>query len=575
MELCKFEFDNRIFTIKKWNGEKLSSIIAIDTETTFVPFTETPDCATIQAYDGKNTIYYVSIDHWNFFFNTNKESHMVFHNFPFDADVLCKVVINKDYFHTKIEQETIWDTSILWRLYHLATIGYVPPMQQWSLKYISKRLLNIDIIKDETRENFGQFLNTPVENIPSNFLEYGAIDVICTYKCYMNLKIKVQGTGSTTNLSHQIQLAGSLALNRVYKRGIGFDVESRNKFITEIDSKLNPLKERLSTYGYVVGQKGNKEMWNLAIDYLEITLPKNDDGTYSMKIEDLKPYERRHEFIADFIQYSALKQASDFVRPLSTDRVHPRYDSIKNTGRTGCSKPNFQNIPRLGGIREMYKAKEGYTFVITDYAAIELATLAQVTYNKYGNSVMRDRINDGEDLHKYYASVLYNKDVKDVTKAERQSAKAANFGFPGGLGIETFKEFATGYDLDIDDNEAREMKRAWFSAFPEMVQYMKEEEQSTWTITGRKRANASYCAGKNTPFQGLAADGAKIALYNMDLEGINVVGFVHDEIISEVPLDQVNEYKEKQEKIMIDSMRIVCPDVKVAVESEISERYKI
>ena len=63
---------------------------------------------------------------------------------------------------------------------------------------------------------------------------------------------------------------------------------------------------------------------------------------------------------------------------------------------------------------------------------------------------MRSKINDGADLHKYYASVLFGTTEDKVEKWQRQAAKAANFGFPGGLGIETFIEFAKGYDLNIN-----------------------------------------------------------------------------------------------------------------------------
>ena len=94
-----------------------------------------------------------------------------------------------------------------------------------------------------------------------------------------------------------------------------------------------------------------------------------------------------------------------------------------------------------------------------------------------------------------------------------------------------------------------------------------------WTRTGRLRANTTFCAEKNTPFQGLAADGAKLALYNLMTQGFKIVGFVHDEIITEVPKSKVKELTSKQEKIMIDSMKVVVPDVSIAVESTISERY--
>ena len=106
-----------------------------------------------------------------------------------------------------------------------------------------------------------------------------------------------------------------------------------------------------------------------------------------------------------------------------------------------------------------------------------------------------------------------------------------------------------------------------------MKEYLNGEQGYVWTRTGRLRNNTTFCAEKNTPFQGLAADGAKLALYNLMDAGFKIVGFVHDEIITEVPESQAKTLTNKQEKIMIDSMKIVVPDVKVGVETTISKRY--
>ena len=117
------------------------------------------------------------------------------------------------------------------------------------------------------------------------------------------------------------------------------------------------------------------------------------------------------------------------------------------------------------------------------------------------------------------------------------------------------------------------MKSAWFDAFPEMKQYLQGELGYVWTRSGRLRANTTFCAEKNTPFQGMAADGAKLALWNLTKAGFKVVGFVHDEIICEVPINEVEFKKKQMEKIMVDSMQNIVPDVKIGVESTISERY--
>jgi DNA polymerase I-like protein with 3'-5' exonuclease and polymerase domains len=348
----------------------------------------------------------------------------------------------------------------------------------------------------------------------------------------------------------------------------------RDGWLKDINKELNNVSERLSMWGWVRGQKGIKDRYAKIMDDLNLShkLPRTEDGSISSKRDDLEEF-RKVPFIRDYLKYIELEKATTFVRDVSSSRIHPRYNAILNTGRTSCSSPNFQQLPRLGGIREMFKADEGKTFIITDYSTLELATLAQVLLDKYGHSTMADKINDGADLHRYYASILYGKPAQDITKDQRQSAKAANFGFPGGLGTATFITFAKGYDLELSQSDAADMKSAWFSAFPEMKNYLKEEAGHVYTLTGRKRGDTTYCAEKNTPFQGLAADGAKIALYNLDKLGFKIVGFVHDEIICEVPKEKADEMLKIQEKVMIDSMKIVVPDVDIAVESQLSDRY--
>lgn len=221
----------------------------------------------------------------------------------------------------------------------------------------------------------------------------------------------------------------------------------------------------------------------------------------------------------------------------------------------------------------MFIPKKDHVFLDVDYSAIELCTLAQVCYNRYGYSEMMDRINAGEDLHIYYASVMYGIRPEEVTKQQRQEAKAANFGFPGGLGVDTFIQFSSTYGLDLTQAQAQEMKNVWFEAFPEMKSYMQNEVGYVYTETGRKRGDTTYCNEKNTPFQGLSADGLKIALYNLDKAGFRIVGQIHDQILTEVETTGAKEKLKEMEQIMIESMRQVVPDVKISVEGQILERF--
>jgi DNA polymerase I-like protein with 3'-5' exonuclease and polymerase domains len=98
------------------------------------------------------------------------------------------------------------------------------------------------------------------------------------------------------------------------------------------------------------------------------------------------------------------------------------------------------------------------------------------------------------------------------------------------------------------------------------------------TLTGRLRSHTAYCARHNTIFQGLAADGAKLAVWKLWRNGFRIVNFIHDEFLIEVPKqDDPALYRESEEtikRLMVEGMQEVVPDVKIKVESSISDCWK-
>ena len=93
------------------------------------------------------------------------------------------------------------------------------------------------------------------------------------------------------------------------------------------------------------------------------------------------------------------------------------------------------------------------------------------------------------------------------------------------------------------------------------------------TILGFKRGRASYCAARNTKFQGLAAQGAKVALWMLEKAGFKTVAFVHDQALVEVPKEEAEAAMVEISRLMVEGMKTVCPDVDVKVEGEIRERW--
>jgi hypothetical protein len=100
------------------------------------------------------------------------------------------------------------------------------------------------------------------------------------------------------------------------------------------------------------------------------------------------------------------------------------------------------------------------------------------------------------------------------------------------------------------------------------------DRAGVFTLTGRLRAKTGYCQRHNTVFQGLAADGAKLALWKLWRAGLRVVNFVHDEFIVEVREDSdLTAAAAQVEALMVAGMREVVPDLPVKVECAAMQRW--
>ena len=550
--------------VSLWASQQCKNIVAIDTETEQARRGVIPRLFSMQAFDGE-AAFFVPRNRILDFFMAHAETTFVFHNAAFDLEVLS---VFYPGIYDLVDREYVLDTAILYRLIELAETGEVP--FQYSLAKLCRLYLRKELDKD-VRDSFLMAKDLTEETMTPEQQTYAIRDALVTRDIFMKQYPIIKDNGW---LSFIYQLKGSIALKKMEGLGIGIDKERRDSLKKEMTLLMDAQKEILATYNVIPGVPGFKSNYDKIMKMHEVNLPITKTNNLSSSDKDLTPY-KKYPFVTAFLRYKELEKHRSFVYKLQGDRAYPRYTLLKNTGRTSCSNPNFQQLPRQGGIREVFIPSEGYTFLITDYSMIELCALSQITHSKFGHSTMREKINAGVDVHRYYASVLLGKKEEDITKEERQSAKAANFGFPGGLGVRKFVEYANAsYGLTITVKEAEKMKDTWFTSFPEMVEYMKEVNGYAETLTGRIRSNCSFCQEKNTPFQGLAADGAKLALYELTkVPRLRLVGFVHDEIVTEVLSEEPNILLMIQEEIMIKAMREVIPDVAITVESRIEKRY--
>ncbi len=300
----------------------------------------------------------------------------------------------------------------------------------------------------------------------------------------------------------------------------------------------------------------------------------------------------------------------------TTTPINVRYNVLVNSGRTssygekdketgdvsGC---NIQNLPtgrRKGGVRECFIPRPGYLFVSVDYETHELRALAQICLWLFKRSRLAEVINSGQDVHSAmaaemigvtYEQIERNKKIKgSPEKLARDAAKVADFGLPGGLGIESLVEYArVGYKVTLTKQQAADLKRYWQQMWPEMGQYFAYINAKVGLIegrlrqffSGRVRGAVGYCDGCNTLFQGLAADGAKRALFRIAYEmycdessplyGSRLAAFIHDEFLAEVPEDRAHAASYRLTEIAIEEMQKVTPDVRITASPALMRRW--
>jgi DNA polymerase-1 len=305
--------------------------------------------------------------------------------------------------------------------------------------------------------------------------------------------------------------------------------------------------------------------------------------------------------------------------------IQPKYSTMVDSGRTSCSKGKggstngfqFQNPKRAlnwedenkkqiwpagVGIRECFVARPGRLFADPDFGGLELCTGAQACIATVGYSKLGDAINAGLDPHLQFGAKLMGISYEEakarkhekVVKFHRQLSKCANFGLPGGLGVKGLIGFSHGYGVRLSYSEAEKLRDDWFLSYDEWVQYFKfirkhidvttNRGQIAQLFVGRIRGDCTFPSLCNTLWQGLGADGAKHALYEVSkrcyvpelksvLYGARPVGFIHDEILAEVFEELAHEQTLEMCRVMEQACNEFLPDVPVKAVPALCKRW--
>src|SRR5699024_2060004 len=265
--------------------------------------------------------------------------------------------------------------------------------------------------------------------------------------------------------------------------------------------------------------------------------------------------------------------------------IHSRFQqTLTSTGRLSSADPNLQNIPiRSEEGRSIRKAfvpsHEDWVIFSSDYSQIELRVLAHISGDKH----MQEAFNNHEDIHTSTAMKVYNVAKEEVTSNMRRNAKAVNFWIVYGI-----SDYGLSQNLNISRPEAKNFIDTYLENYPGVQAYMKDvvekakEDGYVETLFNRRRYlpdlksknfNVRSFAERNamnTPIQGTAADIIKIAMVKMD-EALkehklqaNLLLQIHDELVFEVPKDEIDTLEKLVTEIMGSAAQL---DVPLEIES--------
>lgn len=395
-------------------------------------------------------------------------------------------------------------------------------------------------------------------------------------------------------LFEEIEMPLVKVLGEMQFNGMYVDKDELIDFGMKLKEQIESLKvEIYDLCGEEFNINSTQQLGTILFEKLQLPVYKKTKNGYSTDVDILEKLRPEHPVIEKILEYrSLMKLNSTYVEGLipyineKTNRIHSYFhQTITATGRISSTEPNLQNIPtryELGKLlRKAFKPAKGYIFIDADYSQIELRVLAHISKDR--NMVMAFK--HDEDIHKQAASKVFEVPIEKVTKEQRSSAKAVNFGIVYGI-----SDFGLSEQLGISKKQAKRYIEQYLEKYSGIKKFMDEIVDETRqrgyveTLFHRRRyipelSSNNYMvrqfgarAAMNTPIQGTAADIMKIAMINVfnrlktEKFDAKIVLQVHDELIIESKVENQKEVENILKEEMENAMKL-----KVPLKVEISE----
>jgi DNA polymerase-1 len=416
--------------------------------------------------------------------------------------------------------------------------------------------------------------------------EYVARKSFAVYQLYGVLYGKLKEINvSTVMFDLEMPLAEILA--NMEKQGVQIDIHCLEELGIELRKSMDRLTEEIyELSGTRFNINSPKQLGCILFDQLGLPVIKKTKTGYSTDADVLEKLSSQHEIAEKILHFRQVgKLLSTYVEGLKKElgddgKIHTQFNqTITATGRLSSTEPNLQNIPiRLEEGRRIRQAfipaKEGWFMLSADYSQIELRVLAHLS----GDKNLQRAFKEEKDIHTQTAMDVFGVKEEEVTLLMRRQAKAVNFGIVYGI-----SDFGLSQNLNIPRKEAKEFIARYFKTYPDVKKYMDyvkemaKKQGYVTTLLQRRRYLPDIHSGNfnlrsmaermamNTPIQGTAADIIKYAMIHVDRkikqETLNsrMLLQVHDELIFEVPEEELDQMKDVIKNEMENALSLSVP----------------
>ncbi|VFP87096.1 DNA polymerase I [Candidatus Erwinia haradaeae] len=408
-------------------------------------------------------------------------------------------------------------------------------------------------------------------------------------KLYVKLWQELEQHSELKNIFETVEMALVPVISRLENNGVLIDRNILVMHSNELSERLTDLQKKAHR---LVGRSFNL----LSSKQIEAILPslKNTISIKNKSDSLLSDHEKRltdltdkHLLLKIILEYRSLfKLKSTYTDKLplminpDSNRVHTSYyQATTVTGRLSSRCPNLQNIPVRNHdgrrIRQAFIAEKDYYILSADYSQIELRIIAHLSQDQD----LLLALTKEQDIHCSIAAECFGVTMEAVSKKQRHTAKAINFGLMYGMSA-----FGLSRYLNISLKEAKIYIDRYFSRYPKVLKHIihmrREVVQNGYvsTLNGRRlyfpditsnntiRRKAAERSAINASVQGTAADIIKKTMISLDAWFLKQDSFkvkmimqIHDELVFEVWKGVVEETSFQIRQLMEGVIKLDVP----------------